>query len=77
MAMVTPTLLLTAEGAGGASVLHAVDKMTGERLGTVDIPAPGQYGMMGYMHEGQQYIVVQIAGSGLPGSLVALRLPSR
>ena len=75
--MVTPTLLLTAEGAGGASVLHAVDKMTGERLGTVDIPAPGQYGMMGYMHEGQQYIVVQIAGSGLPGSLVALRLPSR
>ena len=73
--MVTSTLLLTAEGAGGASVLHAVDKLTGVRLGTVEIPAPGQYGMMGYMHEGRQYIVVQIAGAGMPGSLVALRLP--
>jgi hypothetical protein len=27
------------------------------------------------MHDGRQYIVVQIAGNGLPGSLVALRLP--
>jgi quinoprotein glucose dehydrogenase len=72
--MVTPTLLLTAEGAGGAAVLHAVDKMTGQRVGTVEIPAPGQYGMMGYMHEGRQYVVVQISGQGMPGSLVALRL---
>ena len=49
--MVTPTLLLTAEGAGGAAVLHGVDKMTGERLGTVrdELPAPGQYGMMGLL----------------------------
>ncbi len=73
--MVTPTLLLTAEGSGGASVLHALDKMTGERLGTVDLPAPGQYGMMGYMHGGQQYVVVQVAGPDFPGSLAALRLP--
>ena len=73
--MVTETLLLTAEGSGGASVLHALDKMTGERLGTVELPAPGQYGMMGFMHEGRQYIVVQIASQDLPGSLVALRLP--
>ena len=72
--MVTPTLLITAEGAGGAAVLRAVDKMTGERLATVELPAPGQYGMMGYMHDGQQYIVVQIAGRGIPGSLVGLRL---
>ena len=74
--MVTPTLLITGEGLGGAPLLHAVDKMTGERLGTVELPAPSQYGMMGYEHEGQQYIVVQIAGRGMPGSLVALRLPS-
>jgi glucose dehydrogenase len=73
--MTTPTLLLTAEGAGGAPVLHALDKATGERLGTIDLPASGQYGMMGYMHEGRQYVVVQIAGNGLQGSLVALRLP--
>ena len=73
--MPTQTLLLTAEGAGGASVLHALDKMTGERLGTLQLPAPGQYGMMGYMHQGQQYVVVQIGGAEYPSSLVALRLP--
>jgi quinoprotein glucose dehydrogenase len=73
--MATKTLLLTAEGSGGASVLHALDKASGDRIGTVELPAPGQYGMMGYMHEGRQYIVVQIAGRDLPGSLVALRLP--
>ncbi len=73
--MVTSTLLITAEGPSGAPLLHAVDKGTGERLGTVDMPAPGQYGMITYMHQGQQYIVVQIASSDHPGSLVALRLP--
>ena len=73
--MVTKTLVVTAEGVGGAPRLHALDKRTGARLGTVDLPASGQYGMMGYLHEGQQYIVVQVAGPGLPGSLAALRLP--
>jgi len=71
----TRTLLITAEGAGGAPVLHALDKRTGQRLGTVDLPAPGQYGMMSYMHEGKQYIVVQVAGGNVRGALVALTLP--
>jgi quinoprotein glucose dehydrogenase len=72
--MATPTLLITAPG-GSESTLHAVDKRTGKRLGTVRLPAPGQYGMMGYMHEGRQYVVVQVMSSTHPGSLVALRLP--
>jgi quinoprotein glucose dehydrogenase len=72
--MTTKTLLMTAPG-GGVPELHAVDKKTGQRLGTVKLPAPGQYGMMGYMHEGQQYVVVQVASPTHPGSLVALRLP--
>ena len=57
--------------------LHARDKMTGEILASVPIPAPGQYGMMTYMHEGKQYIVVQIGSfrTDFPGSLVALALP--
>ena len=66
--MVTKTLLVTAEGSGGAPVLHALDKMTGVHLGTVELPAPGQYGMMGYTYEGRQYIVVQIANRDTPGS---------
>ena len=72
--MVTRTLLITAEGGGGENRLHAVDKRTGERLGTIDLPGAGEYGMMTYMHEGNQYIVVQIGGN-TPAALVALRLP--
>ena len=72
--MVTKTLLVTAEGGGGEPRLHAVDKMTGERLATIDLPAAGQYGMMTYMYEGNQYIVVQTGGR-TPAALVALRLP--
>ena len=73
--MTTRTLLITAPS-GTAPLLYALDKKTGKRLGTVNLPAPGQYGMMGYMHQGKQYIVVQIASPTHPGSLVALRLPS-
>jgi hypothetical protein len=58
-------------------VLNARDKRTGIVLATVALPMPGQYGMMTFMHEGKQCIIVQ-AGSARrsqPGSLVALRLP--
>jgi quinoprotein glucose dehydrogenase len=57
--------------------LHARSLQTGEILASAPLPVPGQYGMMTYMHEGKQYIVVQ-AGSARqdwPGSLVALALP--
>ena len=73
--MVTKTLVITAEGTGGTPRLHALDKLSGVRVGTVSLPASGQYGMMGYQHAGQQYIVVQVAGRNMLGSLVALRLP--
>jgi len=58
--------------------LNARDKMTGEILGSVELPAPGQYGMMTYMHSDKQYIVVQIGSSrtNYPGALVAYRLPN-
>jgi hypothetical protein len=42
----------------------------------VEIPVDGQYGMMSYLHEDVQYIVVQIGGGEYPSSLVALRLPN-
>ena len=63
--------------ANGKPVLHARDKKTGQILASVELPIPGQYGMMTFMHEGKQYILVQ-AGSARreqPGSLVALTLP--
>ena len=61
----------------GNPYLNARDLHTGEILAQAEIPIPGQYGMMAYMHEDRQYIVVQ-SGSvkrGQPGGLVALRLP--
>jgi quinoprotein glucose dehydrogenase len=69
----TKTLLITAPP--GQAVLYALDKATGQRVGTAKLPAPGQYGMMGYRHRGRQHVVVQIGSGTHPGSLVALRLP--
>ena len=81
----TKSLLIYGEGRGGAAVLHAHDKMTGERIGTVDLPAPTNTAVMTYMHDGVQYIVAPVGGRGgggrggvgaqFPGSFVALRLP--
>ena len=74
--MVTKSLLFATEGSNGPPVLNAHNKATGVKLGTTGLPAPGMYGMMTYMHEGRQYIVVQIAKGGeFAGSLAALRLP--
>ncbi|MXW68153.1 MAG: PQQ-binding-like beta-propeller repeat protein [Gemmatimonadales bacterium] len=68
--IVTSTLLMyTGEGSDGTSYLFAVDKATGERLGQVELPALPRYGMMTYMHEGRQHVVIQA-----PNTLMALRL---
>jgi quinoprotein glucose dehydrogenase len=63
--------------AKGLPMLRARDKRTGQIVASVEIPMPGQYGMMSYMHEGKQFLVVQSGSArrGQPGSLVALRLP--
>jgi glucose dehydrogenase len=74
-AVVTKSLLIYAEGRGGAPVLHAVDKQSGERLASVPLPAPTNTAPMTFLHEGKQYLVVAIGDGRHPGSLVALRLP--
>jgi quinoprotein glucose dehydrogenase len=69
--MATSTLLFaTGQGSDNNPYLFAVDKRTGARVGKVRIPANSQYGMMTYMHQGKQYVMVQ-----LPGRLLALKLP--
>ena len=76
-ALVTQSLLMYGEGSGGEPRFHAVDKRTGERLATVQLPAPTNAPPMTFMHQGRQYIVVAIGGGQdrHPGSLVALTLP--
>jgi len=51
------------------------DKRTGERIGTVEVPAPTQTAPMTFEHEGRQYVVMAVGGEGVSASLVALRLP--
>ena len=73
--LVTKTLLMYGEGRGAAPIFRAVDKMTGEELGAVDLPGATITAPMTYMHEGVQYIVVAVGIRGAAGALVALRLP--
>ena len=75
--MVSKSLLFATEGSNGPPVLNAHDKRTGEKLGSIELPAPGMYGMMTYAHEGRQFIVVQVGQGGtVPGSLAAFALPA-
>jgi glucose dehydrogenase len=76
-ALVTGSLLMYGEGRDGEPRFHAVDKRTGERLGTIELPATTDTAPMTYLHEGVQYVVMAVSGPDLPGSLVALRLPER
>ena len=73
--LVTKTLLMYGEGRGAPARFHAVDKKTGERLGTVALPASTNTAPMTYMHEGKQYVVVSVGGRTHPGAHVALSLP--
>jgi len=67
----TPTLLMASgQTSDGTWNLFAIDKKTGERLGAVEIPGPTRYGMSSWMHEGKQYVIVQ-----LQDGLAALALP--
>ena len=70
--MVTSTMLVApGQDAEGNAFIFAIDKKTGQRLGQVATALPSRYGMMTYMHQGKQYIVVQIANG-----LQAFALPT-
>ena len=59
---VTKNLLIYAgKASDGTPHLYAIDKATGEQLGKVEAPANSSYGMMTYIHEGKQYVILQTA----------------
>ena len=69
--VVTPTMLMAGgRTSDGTPRLFAIDKQTGERLGAVEIPGVTRYGMSSWMHDGHQYVIVQ-----LQDGLVAFALP--
>jgi glucose dehydrogenase len=68
---VTDTLLVyQGEASDGTPHLFAVDKKTGKQVGKVKVPGTTRYGMMTYMHNGNQYIMLQTGGK-----LTAMALP--
>jgi quinoprotein glucose dehydrogenase len=62
--LVTPDMLLyTGNASDGTQMLYAVNKATGEQLASMELPVNVRYGMMSYMHEGEQYVVVQASNN--------------
>ena len=60
--MVTATMLLApGQTADGTPHLFAIDKRSGKRLGKLPTAGMSRYGMMTYMHQGKQYVVVQLS----------------
>jgi quinoprotein glucose dehydrogenase len=72
--VVTPNLLLASgQTADGQQSLFAIDKMTGARVGTIEIPGVTRYGMSSWEHNGHQYVIIQLqdglAAFGLPAAM--------
>ena len=69
--LATPNMLMaTGMTADNTPHLFAIDKQTGQRIGQVATPAVGAYGIMTYLHDGKQYVVLPVNGG-----YTALALP--
>ena len=79
--VVTKTLLFAGEGWGtgghirGDPVFRAHDKMTGEILAEIDLPATQSGPPSTYMINGRQFIVMMVTDGKSPTEMVALALP--
>jgi len=61
--LVTATMLIyAADSSDGTPSLFAIDKATGKQIGKVTAPEISRYGMMTYVHKGEQYILLQTGG---------------
>ncbi|MCZ6619624.1 MAG: PQQ-binding-like beta-propeller repeat protein [Gammaproteobacteria bacterium] len=68
---VTKSLLMYASTASdGTPHLFAIDKATGKQIGKVEMSDRTRYGMMTYVHEGKQYVIMQTGSK-----LTTLALP--
>jgi quinoprotein glucose dehydrogenase len=69
--LVTSTMLMaTGLTSDNQAHLFAIDKKTGTRIAKVRTPDLGRYGIMTYMHQGKQYVVLPVEGG-----YTALALP--
>ena len=70
-----PQVTTTADRGRGA-MLRAYDKATGKEVGAVYMPAQQSGGIMTYMVNGKQYIVVAVSGGAYTGEYIAYSLPA-
>ena len=69
--VVTDTMLIYAsQRSDGSAALWGIDKATGETIATIDVPEVSRYGMMTYVHNGHQFVLLQTGSS-----LTAMALP--
>lgn len=73
--LVTDTLLFAGEGFGGDAVFRAHDKLTGEIVAEIALPATQAGPPSTYRVGGRQYIVMTVGDRDHPAELVALALP--
>ena len=75
--VVTDTLLFAGEGFGGDPVFRAHDKLTGEIVAEIDLPAAQASPPSSYRVNGRQFIVMTVGDGESPAELIALALPER
>jgi quinoprotein glucose dehydrogenase len=78
--MVTKNLIIYGNQASdGTDMIYALDKATGEQVGSFEAPARSRYGMSSWVHDGYQYIILQTGASltamALPGAHEGLAAP--
>ena len=80
--MITKTLAIAGDmavtnpdGRDRGAMLRAYDKMTGEEVGEVWMPAGQSGSPMTYSIDGEQYIVVAVSGGSYVGEIRAYKLP--
>jgi glucose dehydrogenase len=69
-----PQVTTTPEHPRGA-MLRAYDKMTGNQVGAIFMPAPQSGSPMTYSVDGKQYIIVAVSGGNYSGEYVSFALP--
>ncbi len=75
--VVTDTLLFAGEGFGGDPVFRAYDKLSGEIVAEIELPASQASPPSSYRVNGRQFIVMTVADGKSPAELIALALPKR
>ena len=80
--LITKTLVIAGDpqytappGRARGAMLRAYNKMTGEQVGEILLPAPIVGHPMTYSLNGRQYIVVGVSGGNYTGEYISLALP--